>query len=258
MEAATRVDTMADAWRDRVHAFLSHAVGHRASTSHLGVAVPRPHGVAATYAGGLVGDGRFRIERGFETMVCLMAPPVVPKRKVERKKKEPPRFVASNTGFAPPQACWDCILPTYRAWVPVLPSWKWVFVLSAVSKAFADALRPLRTEIARIMASVNTRGICKSKANELFALTLAELKPLPFSEVALAGYSRRQPRVMHLLSRSAVLELAFGKHGASFESLNAAFLARRARIKRLREAWSENGGRSQKRRCWDDSSDSDW
>jgi hypothetical protein len=104
--------------------------------------------------------------------------------------------------------------------------------LSSVSKTFADALRPIRTYIIKTMAILDDKGICKSQSNALFALSPKELGKLPYTVVEInAGYFSR---VMHLLSRQSVLDLAFRRSGESFEEINLAFLKRKERLAKLR------------------------
>jgi len=140
----------------------------------------------------------------------------------------PSKFVPVKTGFSPPLECWDVVLGSYKTWTPALTSWKWIFTLSSVSKTFADALRPIRTYIIK----TNDKGICKSQSNALFALSSKELGKLPYTAVQIntGDFSR----VMHLLSSQSVLDLAFRRHGNSYEEINSAFLARKARIAKLR------------------------
>ena len=67
--------------------------------------------------------------------------------------------------------------------------------------------------------------IWKAKANELFALTAADLARTRY-ETVMGLYWRRE---VHLLFRGDVLKLAMEKHGGAFDALNAAFLARKQR-----------------------------
>jgi hypothetical protein len=241
-----------DTWRDRVFAYLQ-ANGGRATASDLGQRIPHP----GKYTKALQSDPRFRIERGmlhgpwvYLTGV-VPAPPIAPpptppatKTKATKRKPRTPKeptskkartkFVPAKTSVTAPPECWDIVLGSYKTWTPVLASWKWISTLSLVSKPFADALRPLRTAIIQTMALFDDRGICKSQANALFALAPKEIDPLPYSVVEIG--SGWFARVMHLLPRKAVLDLAFHRHGASFERLNDAFLARKVKKERLRAA----------------------
>ncbi len=79
-------------------------------------------------------------------------------------------------------------------------------------------------------------GIWKTKANALFALSLCkELAHLPYRKVELAPLHGRRTRYMHVLCCKQVLELAFARHGVSFEAINAAYVKRRLRIAHMRE-----------------------
>jgi len=245
-----------DVWKNRVLAYIQ-THGGRVTTTELGQCVPRPRDAPGKYTKLLAIDPRFQIakQRGGEIWVTLApnAQPteiIVPvaavkstgKRKQTKKQGEPkpkktrvlppPKFVPAKTDFSPPSECWDVVLGSYKTWTPALTSWKWIFTLSSVSKTFADALRPIRTYIIKTMAILDDNGICKSQSNALFALSPKELSKLPYTVVEInAGYFSR---VMHLLSRQSVLDLAFRRNGESFEEINSAFLKRKERLAKLR------------------------
>ena len=255
-----------DAWRDRVFDYLQNH-GGSSTTSLLGTKVPRQSSIS--YVASLEPDSRFYMERKNGDIFVRLAPvfpliqgvgnvivhvprPIVAapvavakttgKRKQTKKQGEPkpkktrvlppPKFVPAKTDFSPPSECWDVVLGSYKTWTPALTSWKWIFTLSSVSKTFADALRPIRTYIIKTMAILDDKGICKSQSNALFALSPKELSKLPYTVVEInAGYFSR---VMHLLSRQSVLDLAFRRSGESFEEINLAFLKRKERLAKLR------------------------
>jgi len=250
---------MADEWRERVFQFLlvrRYVRGRGISTSELGVAVPRPRGVqASSYSGGLLQDARFVVSKkqGDSIIWVSLADGAWAEAGVEKKKKRAktpsssasvppkpkPKPPSSSSSFVAPLTCWDIVLGTHRAWAPkVLGSWRWIFTLSCVSKAFALALRPLRTELMRRMA-LSGDGICKSQANALFGLTPTALRGLKYKSVSLSGMPWRQ--TMHLMSRETVLGLAARRHGQSFEEINLAFLGRSEKLKRLRAARARRG-----------------
>ena len=266
-------------WYDRLAAYLQ---AHGAtSTCVLGQAVARPREMHGHYYRMVALDARFVVRRFSDARAPLVslaggAPPAAQQPTKRRrggggvgdshhhhkKSKQadddvrpPPAkpsepFVPTRTGFEPPQACWDIVLGTRATWTGRLRSWRWILQLSLVGKAFADALRPLRTELIAAMADADSlvssvvlhhhsggerAGIWKTRANALFGLSMVkELATLPYRAVELSSLWGRRDRVMHVLSRADVLRLAFARHGHTFEAINDAFISRKARLVRLR------------------------
>jgi len=245
----TTTTTTTAEWYDRLAAYLqTHGA---TSTCVLGQAVARPRDMQRHYYYRTVAlDARFVVRRFSDSRAPLVSLVAAPDEEeslrvavvgTKRQRQWEP-FVPSRTGFEPPQACWDIVLGTHATWTVRLRSWRWILQLSLVSKAFADALRPLRTALIAAMADADSlvssvvgcerAGIWKTRANALFGLSMVkELSTLPYRAVELRS-SRK--RVMHVLSRADVLRLAFARHGHTFEALNDAFISRKARLVRLR------------------------
>jgi hypothetical protein len=94
---------------------------------------------------------------------------------------------------------WDIVLAHDTVYAHVLKEFRWVFVLSQVSKGFADTIRPLRTQIIRYMCA-NDPGplLWPSKAVALFGSTSTTMMrrdhilTRTFENIN-AGFSRRPP-----------------------------------------------------------------
>ena len=246
------MSTAEEAWRDRVlNYILTHGNQGWCEAGLIGQKVRPPPGVRVVR--GLEDDPRFRVER-VSGMIRLHVREGVPnpapqpqqrtprKRKTtapkseapKKKAKLPPRFQPTKTDFCPPSACWEVVLGTTHASPGLWPSWRWARTLSCVSKAFADALRPLRTAFVRTVAAAHgdELSLYKSQANRLFGLPLKLLATLPFQCRTVRGWHYHYE--MHYMRPDAVLALAFAHHGASFEAINAAFVRRAERLERLR------------------------
>ena len=69
--------------------------------------------------------------------------------------------------------------------------------------------------------------IWKKKANEIFALTAKDVDDVECRVVNGTGWMRYKET--HLMKRKIVLQIALAKHGGSFDAINAAFVARKAK-----------------------------
>ncbi len=128
------------------------------------------------------------------------------------------------------EAVWDIILSNESAFRRILVEWRWLWVLPQVCRTFAEVLRPLRTQWMWVMCEEDQRrSIWRSKARELFGLSVAELEPLPYTGVR--SKSQRW-RYTHLMDRPLVLEAARTRNGPLFTDIAAAFEERKMRPKR--------------------------
>ena len=156
--------------------------------------------------------------------------------KTKRPPPPPPKFVPQKSSFSPSHVCWDAVLSNQAA-MQHLGSWRWLRTLELVFRTL-----PCPPErLARWLCG-GEATIWKSKANDLFALTPKDLAAVPYTLVETRCYKQ-----VHLMLRSAVLQLALAKHGGTVAAINAAFLARRERNskrEKRRAAWRCHGAQS--------------
>jgi hypothetical protein len=133
-----------------------------------------------------------------------------------------PPFVPKRTGYSPPDLCWDIILSNPNV-ASTLSSWRWMWTLPQVARAFA-LQRDLWVRWA--CACDAAPVIWKSKANALFALTARDMAKVGYSVVFAPGWSHHKE--IHLMRRAPLLQLALDKHGGTCQGVNAKFLKRAA------------------------------
>jgi hypothetical protein len=135
----------------------------------------------------------------------------------------------------PPDLCWDMILGN-PCTARCLSSWRWMWTLPQVSKAFKAALD--RDQWVR-WACVDdlTPSLWKSKANAMLALTAHDMRGA-VRLVVTRHWPRR--RETHYMRRDELLRLALAKHGGTCDGINAVFLKRQGRRRRrgsVRAVW---------------------
>ena len=142
------------------------------------------------------------------------------KRKASAVCQAAPPFSPRKTGYSPPDLCWDIILSNPRA-AGVLSSWRWMWTLPQVSRAFA-----LQRDLwVRWACACDTAPVIwKSKANAIFALTARDMARVGYSVVYSPGW--RGHKEIHLMRRAPLLQLALDKHGGTCQGVNAKFLKR--------------------------------
>ena len=129
-------------------------------------------------------------------------------------------FAPQKTAFRAAHVCWDVVLCNQHT-AAALGSWRWLWTLAQVFGTLPHA-----DQMMQWMCLADRRPVIwKKKANELFALTPADLMHTHFETVV--GKTWR--REIHLLFRCDALKLAMEKHGSAFSAINAAFLARKHR-----------------------------
>ena len=247
------------AWCDRALAFVNENPGQPIDASMIGARVPRDGLRKVTRM--LQEDQRFVSVNGWwRAREQPAAPDKTRERrnqlarerraKIREANRPPPPFKPARTDFCAPEAAWQAVLCNETVFCRVLVQWKWLSVLPRVCRSFSDALGPLRTRWMGIMCSQDERrAIWKSKANELFGLSAAELERLPFTEVQ--SFSQKW-RYTHLMDRARVLEAACARNGPLFTDIAAAF-DRRKKRKQTRKR--------PRRTCvdfWSEESDSDY
>lgn len=147
--------------------------------------------------------------------------------RIKDANKPPPPFRPTNTGFSASPNVWETILSNEPVYCRILAEWKWIWTLSQVSMAFANALRPLRTRIMAIMCTRDAKHtIWKAKANELFGLSKPELSGILY-EIVTPKFKKWCE--VHLMARADVLTAAQARNGPTFEQINAAFLQRQGK-----------------------------
>ena len=145
-----------------------------------------------------------------------------------------PRFTIRQTlggarvNLAPhpmPTIICEIILNNDEMWGRTLTSWRWLWVLPQVCKAFRNAIRPRRTQLMQLMcANPWSQCINKRQARELFGLTKLEGVPYTVEHI---GFE------IHHMCRSGVLLRAMTKKRrgeiettGTFEAINALFRIR--------------------------------
>ena len=173
-------------------------------------------------------DSRFHISGSGRISLRSTATPE-PRRTKSARKSDPPPFRPKQTQFCPPELCWEVILANPHT-AAALASWRWVWVLPQVSKAFAVN----KDSWIRWMCAADREPlIWKTKANAVLALTAKDMQDVS-CHVA-QGTGRRRRYETHLMRRDVVLKLALGKHGGTYAGINAVFLKRAdAKSKRKR------------------------
>lgn len=151
----------------------------------------------------------------------------MPKRKQPNSRKlkqpKPPPFAPQKTAFSASHVSWYVILSN-QGTAETLGSWKWLWTLAQVFGTLPHA-----DEMMRWMCFRDRRPmIWKKKANELFALTPMDLMHAQF-ETVYGNNAWGRSYEVHLMYRAGVLQVALSKHGGTFASINAAFLARKSR-----------------------------
>jgi hypothetical protein len=167
------------------------------------------------------------------------------RRKLQRKGGVAPAvaFRPRASGFSPPELCWDVVLANPQT-ARVLSSWRWMWTLPQVAKAFALQ----RDEWVR-WACAGDPGplLWKAKANEVLALTARDLARVGHTVVYSMG---RYLYEVHLMRRAAALQLALDKHGGTCAGINGVFLKRRSARDRRRRRSAAQGSRGAAEAGW--------
>ena len=148
---------------------------------------------------------------------------------VKRKPKPPPPpppFKPQKTSYSPPDLCWDIILTNPNT-ADRLTSWRWVWLLPQVARAFRAALQPDQW-----MMHTGHALLWKTKANALLALTAKDMASVDYTVVEGTGWYRRHET--HLMRRDTLLQIALDKHGGTYKAINDVFL-KRAEAKNMRK-----------------------
>ncbi len=147
----------------------------------------------------------------------------IPKnKKRQTKKRDVVKFCPQKTTNTPPHLCWEIILCSANV-AAHLNNWGWILKLRQVSRGFNAAIQPdlwMRWQCAYDAQPM----IWKKKADEVLALTIADLAHVECTVHCGAGYMRYKET--HLMWRNEVLNIALAKHGGTFGSINAIFLKR--------------------------------
>jgi hypothetical protein len=173
----------------------------------------------------------------FDMTDSMLAPPNKRKQAKKRKQVAPvEKFAPQKTAFKASHVCWDVVLSNQHA-AAVLGSWRWLGVLAQVFGCGAAADQMALWLCGDGWGWGEGTKIWKKKANELFALTVRDLKDVPCIIVSRSNFYRGDYET-HLMPSVDVLQLALVKHGGTVAGINAAFLARKARnAKRKRRGY---------------------
>ena len=140
------------------------------------------------------------------------------KQPTSRKQPKPPPFAPQKTAFSPSHVSWDVVLAN-QVTAETLGSWKWLWTLAQVFGTLPHA-----DEMMRWMCSRDRRPVISKKtAGELFALTPNHYMFETVYDPWAGNY------ILYRMYRIDVLRLALSKHGGTFASINAAFIARKTR-----------------------------
>ena len=208
-----------EAWKLRVLSLLERE--GPLNSSEIGSEARRPG--KRTITALLKSDGRFRLNSsGKFSLVNRYITKPTPKKKATTIVKE---FIPSKTLHAPSHVCWEVVLSSPCA-AATLSSWKWIWMLRQVSRAFRTLVQPDRWVL--WMCQNDARPcIWKSKANDVLALTANDLKDVVFEVVC--GVGRMRYKETHLMHRQALLKMALAKHGGTVARINAVFLKRNSK-----------------------------
>lgn len=169
----------------------------------------------------------------------------MPAKRTSSRKPAPPPFKPQKTAYSPPDLCWEIVLSNPQTTAAHLRSWRWIWLLPQVARAFRAGLeqeRWMRSMCADESKSLMMMMIWKSKANAIFALTASDMADVVCKVVRGVGWMKC--RETHLMRCDTILQLALDKHGGTFKSINDAFL-KRAEAKRMRKK-----NRPRKPRCF--------
>jgi hypothetical protein len=200
--------------------------------SAIGMLVKREQGVRKVQTV-LLADARFVRTKGDEfwlsAHVCKEENTHKKRKKAAttpttKKPKQLPPFHPQATAFQPPDTCWEAVLANHQPTLTVvLTEWRWLWLLPQVCRAFRRGLQP-ELCVRSMCAADGQPVIWKSKANDLFALSRADLAGIESVVVRGAGWMRFKET--HLMRRDTVLQLALAKHGGTYAAINGAFLKR--------------------------------
>jgi hypothetical protein len=250
----TEEEQSEEAWKLRVVQLLQREGPQ--NTSSIGQFEPRPGKRTVTQL--LKSDGRFVASKAhpfLHVMYSLSSTvttttTTTAKKKTSRtpadagakKKKAPPPFSPIKTTLLntpQQQLCWDFILSN-PATAAALSSWRWIWVLAQVNKAFRASVQA--DSWVKWMCVNDTKpSIWKSKANDVLALTAKDLINVHCDVVCGTGCMRYKQT--HLMHRHTVLQLALTKHGGSMSKINTVFLKKadakmeRGKKRKQEESW---------------------
>lgn len=131
------------------------------------------------------------------------------------------RPAAMTSIRAPDDVCFEAMLNNAAA-AACLRSWRWMFVLPQVCRAWRAAFNP-NAWMRWACEEDPMPMIWKAKAMQLFGLARHEIDALPFRRRVYGCWRNKE---VHLLERRRVLQLAMAKHGGGAATLAAALHSR--------------------------------